>query len=92
MVRRDPADGDRLDPKTLDVSEVSVGPAMQVDLKKPPVVNIDRNSGTVRISSSDGTLLEVGLPSLPAGRYRVFWSVVARDGHRTEGDFSFTVK
>jgi general secretion pathway protein D len=42
------------DPKTLDISEVSVGPAMQVDLKKPPVVNIDRNTGTVRISSSDG--------------------------------------
>ena len=50
------------------------------------------DKGDPRVSSSDGTLLEVGLPSLPAGRYRVFWSVVARDGHRTEGDFSFTVK
>jgi methionine-rich copper-binding protein CopC len=32
------------------------------------------------------------LPALPSGRYRVFWTVVARDGHRTEGDFSFRVK
>ena len=50
------------------------------------------DKGDARVSSSDGTLLEVGLPSLPAGRYRVYWSVVARDGHRTEGDFPFTVK
>jgi len=43
-------------------------------------------------SHVDGTLLEVGLPTLSPGRYRVFWSVVARDGHRTEGDFAFRVK
>jgi general secretion pathway protein D len=42
------------DPRTLDISEVSFGPAMQVDLKTPPVVNIDRNTGTVKITSSDG--------------------------------------
>jgi methionine-rich copper-binding protein CopC len=37
-------------------------------------------------------LLEVSLPSLPTGNYHVFWSVVARDGHRTEGDYTFTIK
>jgi methionine-rich copper-binding protein CopC len=26
------------------------------------------------------------------GRYRVFWGVVARDGHRREGSFSFLVR
>ena len=50
------------------------------------------DKGDSRVDPSDGTLLEVGLPALPPGRYRVFWSVVARDGHRTEGDFSFRVK
>lgn len=45
-----------------------------------------------RVDPTDGTVLEVGLPPLAPGRYRVFWSVVARDGHRTEGDFSFRVK
>jgi general secretion pathway protein D len=42
------------DPRTLDVSEVSFGPAMQIDLKTPPAVNIDRNTGTIKITSSDG--------------------------------------
>jgi methionine-rich copper-binding protein CopC len=28
---------------------------------------------------------------LPAGRYQVKWAVVSVDGHRTEGDFPFTV-
>jgi len=45
-----------------------------------------------RVNPSDTTLLEVGLPPLPAGIYHVMWSVVSRDGHRTAGDFSFTIK
>jgi methionine-rich copper-binding protein CopC len=50
------------------------------------------DKGDSRVDAADGTLLEVGLPPLPSGRYRVYWTVVARDGHRTEGDFSFRVK
>jgi methionine-rich copper-binding protein CopC len=50
------------------------------------------DKGDARVDPSDGTLLEVGLPPLAPGRYRVFWSVVARDGHRTDGDYPFRVK
>jgi copper resistance protein C len=50
---------------------------------------VDRNDARV---SGDGTLLEVSLPPLPRGQYQVFWSVVARDGHRTEGRFPFRIK
>lgn len=49
-------------------------------------------TGDGRLSPADNTLVEVGLPPLSPGRYRVFWSVVARDGHRREGTFSFLVK
>ena len=45
-----------------------------------------------RLNPDNDTLVEVGLPRLPPGRYRVFWSVVARDGHKREGSFSFLVK
>jgi copper resistance protein C len=45
-----------------------------------------------RVNPSDTRLLEVGLPPLPAGAYHVIWNVVSRDGHRTSGDFSFTIK
>ncbi len=48
---------------------------------------VDRND--VRVQ---GNLLQVSLPPLPSGRYQVHWSVVARDGHRTEGSFPFRVK
>jgi copper resistance protein C len=51
---------------------------------------VDKGDG--HVDSTDPTLLEVSLPSLPTGNYHVFWSVVARDGHRTEGDYTFTVK
>ena len=51
---------------------------------------VDRGDG--RVDPGDNTLLEVSVPTLPAGRYQVFWSVVSRDGHRTEGSFPFRVK
>jgi methionine-rich copper-binding protein CopC len=51
---------------------------------------VDRGDG--RVNASDPTLLEVTLPTLASGRYTVIWSVVARDGHRTEGRFPFRVK
>jgi methionine-rich copper-binding protein CopC len=51
---------------------------------------VDRGNGQVNPSNS--VLLEVGLPPLPAGTYHVFWSVVARDGHRTMGDYTFEIR
>jgi methionine-rich copper-binding protein CopC len=45
-----------------------------------------------RVSPDDPKLLEVSVPRLPPGTYRVIWSVVARDGHRTTGDYTFTIK
>ena len=51
---------------------------------------VDKGDG--HVNPGDNTLLEVSLPPLLSGRYQVFWSVVARDGHRTEGHFPFRVK
>lgn len=51
---------------------------------------VDKGDG--HVNPSDLTLLEVSLASLPAGTYRVIWSVVARDGHRTMGDYTFEIK
>jgi methionine-rich copper-binding protein CopC len=44
------------------------------------------------VDPADPKLLEVSLPQLPPGTYLVIWNVVARDGHRTNGQFSFTIK
>ncbi len=49
--------------------------------------------GKGKVSPANHTLLETALPArLPAGRYRVTWSVIARDGHHTAGRFPFTVQ
>ena len=50
------------------------------------------DNGDGRVNPGDNRLLEVGLPPLPPGRYRVVWGVVARDGHPREGNFSFLLK
>jgi methionine-rich copper-binding protein CopC len=51
---------------------------------------MDKRDG--RVNPSDPTLLEVSVPKLPPGTYRVIWNVVARDTHRTTGDYTFTIK
>ena len=51
---------------------------------------VDHEDG--QVDPRDATLLTVRLPPLAPGTYRVLWSVVARDGHRTEGDYTFTVQ
>jgi len=51
---------------------------------------VDKRDG--HVDSSDPTLLEVSVPPLPPGEYIVYWSVVARDGHRTSGNYTFTIK
>ncbi len=51
---------------------------------------VDKGDG--RVDPSNPALLEVSLPPLPPGAYRVFWNVVARDTHRTTGDYTFTIK
>jgi methionine-rich copper-binding protein CopC len=51
---------------------------------------VDKEDG--HVNRDNNKLLEVALPPLPRGRYRVLWSVVARDGHRRDGNFSFLIK
>jgi copper resistance protein C len=51
---------------------------------------VDKGDG--RVSPGDTRLLEVTTDPLPSGRYHVYWSVIARDGHKTEGDFRLRVK
>lgn len=51
------------------------------------------STGKGEVSSKDHTLLETTIPSmLPAGKYQVHWSVIAHDGHRTEGHYAFTLE
>ena len=51
---------------------------------------VDRGAG--RLSPTDSSLVEVRLAPLAPGRYRVYWSVVARDSHRRDGNFTFLLK
>ncbi len=50
---------------------------------------VDRGDG--HVDPQNHRLLTVTLPLLPPGPYRVLWSVLAVDGHRTEGDYTFTI-
>lgn len=58
-----------------------------------------KNDHGQKISRGDGTvdarnhkLLTARLNTPGRGAYRVFWSVVSRDGHRAAGDYTFDVR
>lgn len=52
-------------------------------------------AGTLAVAPdpADPASIRVALPDgLPAGHYSVTWTVVAADGHKTTGSYSFDVK
>jgi len=68
---------------------------------------IERRFSGIELATGDGRTVATGpavvdptnerqlvlpLPPLAPGRYRVRWHVVSVDTHRTEGEYSFTVK
>ncbi|MFC3110633.1 copper resistance protein CopC [Undibacterium arcticum] len=50
------------------------------------------NQEAGQVDPAQPRLLEARLPPLSPGAYHVFWRVIARDGHVTEGDYVFTVR
>lgn len=95
------ASPDHSDPKVG--STVSVSPPevriwfnsdLEGELSKIRVENADSkrvDKGDGHVDKSEAKQLVVSLPPLPAGVYRVIWTAVSRDGHRTEGNYTFTV-
>ncbi|MDA8389138.1 MAG: copper resistance protein CopC [Gammaproteobacteria bacterium] len=60
-------------------------------VKTPAGATVSRGRARVAAHSRD-RLLEVAIPPLAPGKYRVDWSVIAVDGHHTEGHYSFRIK
>jgi copper resistance protein C len=50
------------------------------------------NTAKSVVDTQQPAVESVALPALPAGKYTVHWVSVASDGHRTHGDYSFSVK
>ena len=50
------------------------------------------DKGNSHVDPQQSTLLSVDVPPLAPGTYHVTWSVLARDGHHTEGKYTFTVQ
>ena len=49
------------------------------------------DKGDLQLDRADATLLQLSLPQLAPGTYRVAWRVLSVDTHVTEGDFTFDV-
>jgi methionine-rich copper-binding protein CopC len=62
----------------------------KIEVRNSDDKRVDKNDG--RVDADDLRLLEVSVPTLLSGRYRVIWSAGAKDGHHSNGDFTFRVK
>ncbi len=47
----------RYDPRAMDITDVQLGPAVFVNPAAPPVINVDRNTGTVTLRPTNGQRL-----------------------------------
>jgi general secretion pathway protein D len=47
----------QFDPRAMDISETMLGSAIAFDPQRPPLIEIDRNSGTITVRSDDGSPL-----------------------------------
>jgi methionine-rich copper-binding protein CopC len=45
----------------------------------------------LQVDAADPKVMLATAPQLHSGQYRVQWSVVTHDGHRTKGEFNFGV-
>ena len=52
----------------------------------------DVANAKAKVDAADGTTLHLEVPTLSSGAYSVQWVAVSHDGHRSTGDFKFTVK
>jgi len=69
---------ERLDP-TFSRAEVLDGSGTRID------------KGDPQVDSSDGKLLQISLPALAPGKYRVTWRVLSADTHVSMGEFTFYI-
>ncbi len=54
---------------------------------------MDMGPAKIALDPADDKVVVVTLPQpLDAGVYKLHWQVVSVDTHRTQGDFSFTIK
>lgn len=54
--------------------------------------NSRKITGPIQSAGREHRSIKLGLPVLPSGNYRVIWNAVGRDGHRTSGEYKFSIK
>jgi methionine-rich copper-binding protein CopC len=74
---------------------IDFGEALEPAFSKLIVTNAQGtqvNTEKSVVAANDRKHMSVALGSLQPGVYKVQWSAVAADGHRTQGHYNFTVK
>jgi methionine-rich copper-binding protein CopC len=90
----DPAPGSVLEKAPAQIN-LHCNSALEVAFSKVQVNNASGqqvDNGGLQGDPKDPKCLVLPLPPLQPGVYKVLWNVVARDGHKTKGDYTFTIR
>lgn len=90
-----PAEGAALE-QTPEAITLNFSEGIEVNFTKVNVTDENKQvikTGKAALDPSNNTKVIIPVESkLAAGKYDVQWSVVSVDGHKTKGNYSFTVK
>lgn len=89
--RENPAAGATLNSPPSQVTIDFDAPIEKLFAKLTVLDSSGRNLASEPVVGDAGKRLSAALPLLKPGDYKVAWSVVCRDSHRTEGSYQFTV-
>jgi len=73
----------------IDFSEGLEAKFSSIEVQDAQGKRVDKND--VHTAATDNKHLEVSLPQLAPGTYKVTWHATATDTHKTQGNFDFTI-
>jgi methionine-rich copper-binding protein CopC len=94
LVASSPAKGQVLDAPPIEI-KLTFNERVEPRFARVKLVSADKkyfDADRAHADKTDPNSVEMFVPVLKSGSYRAVWTAVGDDGHKTHGDFSFTIK
>jgi methionine-rich copper-binding protein CopC len=94
LVASSPSNGQVLDAPPIQI-KLTFSEHVEARFARVKLVSSDKkyfDADRAQPDKADPNSVEMSVPVLRSGTYRAVWTAVGGDGHKTHGDFSFTIK
>ena len=94
LVASSPSKGQVLDAPPIEI-KLTFNEHVEPRFARVKLVSADKkyfDADRAHADKTDPNSVEMSVPVLKSGSYRAVWTAVGDDGHKTHGDFTFTIK